>query len=210
MSAYLPSAPGDIAEACWRREQFLAAMSLVTTPVTVVATDGVGGRFGQTVSAMCSVSAEPPLILICISRRSPTCAAIDVNECFSVNLLSVGQAPVSDTFAGRPASGDAYDFSCARWTDRVTGAPVLVGAAATFDCRLERADDVATHRILVGSVVDTCLWPSGSLAYRQREYGSHSPLFGSPEDRPNVRLDEGYGRRLPPAPLKSPQIGDAE
>src|SRR5690349_11081057 len=87
--------PGREVRESWQREQFIAAMSLATTPVTVVATDGPAGRVGQTVSAMCSVSADPPTLLVCVHRRSPLWEAIEANGCFSVNLLSAGQAAVS-------------------------------------------------------------------------------------------------------------------
>ena len=53
------------------RETFIAAMGQAATGVTVVTTDGRAGRLGVTVSAMTSVSADPPLLLICVNRRSP-------------------------------------------------------------------------------------------------------------------------------------------
>jgi Flavin reductase like domain len=58
---------------------FRSAMRGAASGVTVVATDGPGGRFGQTVSAMCSVSADPPLVLICLHGRSPANDAIAAN-----------------------------------------------------------------------------------------------------------------------------------
>src|SRR4051812_9405794 len=53
------------------RAHFIDAMSRGVTGVTVVTTSGELGDFGQTVSAMCSVSADPPLLLVCINRKSP-------------------------------------------------------------------------------------------------------------------------------------------
>ncbi len=163
----------------WAREQFLAAMGLATRAVTVVTTDGVSGRYGQTVSAMCSVSADPPTVLVCVNRSSPLSAAIMTNECFAVNLLAATQVTVSDTFAGKAAPGIApYDFSCATWSTRVTGSPILRGAIATVDCRLSQVVGVATHSVFIGAVTASCSWPSDSLAYRARTYGRHSPLLG--------------------------------
>src|SRR5690242_13985198 len=71
-----------------RAEQFTAAMGLAATGVSVVTTDGLQGRFGLTVSAVSSVSADPPLVLVCINRKSPAVAAVDGNGVFAVNLLS--------------------------------------------------------------------------------------------------------------------------
>ena len=60
-----------------RVEDFVAAMGLAATGVSVVTTDGPAGRFGLTVSAVSSVSAEPPLVLVCINRKSPAMAAVE-------------------------------------------------------------------------------------------------------------------------------------
>ena len=54
-----------------RREVFVNAMSAAVTGVNLITTDGRAGRFGVTVSAMCSVSADPPILLACVNRRSP-------------------------------------------------------------------------------------------------------------------------------------------
>ena len=58
---------------------FVAAMRANVTAVNLVTTDGAAGRFGLTVSAVSSVSAEPPLILACLNRRSPAVSAIGRN-----------------------------------------------------------------------------------------------------------------------------------
>jgi flavin reductase (DIM6/NTAB) family NADH-FMN oxidoreductase RutF len=79
---------------------FIDAMRRVPTAVSVITTDGRAGRFGVTVSAVASVSAEPRMLLVCISRRSPACAAIRENRIFTVNFLLESQSHVADCFAG--------------------------------------------------------------------------------------------------------------
>lgn len=165
--------------ATWRQERYLAAMALVTTPVTVVTTDGPAGRSGQTISAMCSISIEPPTLLVSVNRRSPLCGFICANGVFAVNVLSPRQAEVSDSFAGRPNDGAPYNFERESWMIRATGSPVLTGASASFDCELQEQVDAATHRIFIGKVLDTYSWPGESLAYRLQRYGSHQPLKSS-------------------------------
>lgn len=54
------------------RQDFVAAMGNAATGVTVVSTEGPAGHFAQTVSAMCSVSADPPSLLVCVNERSPS------------------------------------------------------------------------------------------------------------------------------------------
>ena len=98
---------------------FVAAMGAVATGVTVVATDGPGGRAAQTVSAMCSVSADPALVLVCLHGRSPVNDAISENGVFCVNVLATQHDHVADTFAGRPWPGkQRWDFTCGHWTVR--------------------------------------------------------------------------------------------
>src|SRR5690242_19206043 len=103
------------------RAQFIEAMGRTVTSVTVVTTIGPGGRCGLTVSAVASVSADPPMLMVCINRRSPAAAAIRRNGVFCVNLLAAHQAPLSDTFAGRPRAGEPFDFAAAEWQAGRTG-----------------------------------------------------------------------------------------
>ncbi|HEY7029985.1 MAG TPA: flavin reductase family protein [Thermomicrobiales bacterium] len=153
------------------RATFIEAMSRAAAGVTVVATAGDLGRFGQTVSAMCSVSADPPLLLVCINRKSACGEAIARHRVFSVNVLRADQQRVSQVFAGRPRTGEAYDFDCAIWEVATTGSPLLVGAVARFDCALETVHDAATHRIFVGRVVASDSAQGTPLVYSQRGYG---------------------------------------
>lgn len=152
------------------RTAFVSAMSGAVTSVNVITTDGAGGRFGVTVSAMASVSADPPMLLVCVNRRSPACAAIKENGVFCVNLLAASQHEISDVFAGNPREGEAFDFRCAEWRATITGSVRLPGAASTFDCVLHSAQDVGTHTIFVGRVVDVTATESAPLAHFRRTY----------------------------------------
>jgi len=152
-------------------QDFVAAMKRAVAGVSVVTTDGVAGRFGITVSAFSSVSAEPPMVLACVNRRSPVCAAIRANGVFSVNLLAAQHAPVADMFAGRPREGAAFDFGAHRW--RVAGAnacPLLEDALAAFHCRLHAATDAGSHTVFIGAVLDTLASSHVPLAYTAQRY----------------------------------------
>jgi len=155
---------------------FVAAMAGAATPVSIVTTDGPGGRYGITVSAVTSVSAEPPMVLACINRRSPSVAAINRNGVFCVNMLNAGQSAVANCFAGRPSDGEPYDFACADWHEIATGAPVLYGAAAVFDCSLKTLHDAGSHRIVIGRVVSARSSNNWPLAYSRRSYQALQPL----------------------------------
>jgi flavin reductase len=162
------SKPGDLPSS--DRAAFVSAMSGAVTSVNVVATDGACGRFGVTVSAMASVSADPPMLLVCVNRRSPACAAIKENDVFCVNLLAADQHGISDVFAGHPREGEAFDFHCAEWQATITGSARLPGAVSTFDCVVHTAQDVGTHTIFVGRVVEVTATESAPLAHFRRAY----------------------------------------
>lgn len=108
---------------------FLEAMRHVGTGVTIVTTGNRHWRKGSTVSAMCSLSAEPASILICVNRESNTGAAIRDLGRFCVNVLTADQAEIAKVFAGMRDTADGDRFSESRWSSLATGSPVLEGAA---------------------------------------------------------------------------------
>lgn len=158
------------------RDDFVAAMRCVTSGVNVVTTDGETGRFGLTVSAMTSLSAEPPMLLACINRNSPACAAVRVNGQFAVNVLKASQRELADTFAGYPAEGNPYDFERATWRRGRCGSPLLEDALASFDCVVEAAHDHGSHTLFVGRVVDVMAATDTPLLYGNRNYLRPIPL----------------------------------
>lgn len=149
---------------------FLAAMRVQATAVNLVTTDGGAGRFGVTVSAVASVSAEPPLILACVNRRSPAVAAIKRNGVFCVNALHAGQAEIANVFAGRPSQGTAFDFACADWVPGVTGSPELAGALASLDCEVYETIDAGTHTVFIGRVIGAISRADRPLLYCDRQF----------------------------------------
>ena len=168
-----PLTPPRVADA---EAGYRDAMSRAVTGVSIVTTAGPGGRRGLTVSAVTSVSVEPPHLLVCINRKSPLAAAIVTNGVFAVNLLSIEQRELAELFAGHGTGGRAYDFARAAWGQADTGAPLLEGAVASFDCRLTIHFDTATHRVCVGAVAQCRMSDADPLAYVRRGYGNAIPL----------------------------------
>jgi flavin reductase (DIM6/NTAB) family NADH-FMN oxidoreductase RutF len=152
------------------RESFINAMGAAATGVNVVTTEGVAGRFGITVSALSSVSADPPLLLICVNRKNPSVAAITQNGRFAVNILSEDQSEIAQSFAGRPITGEAYDFSEQDWRAHESGLPQLIRASAFFTCEIESIHDAGTHRIFIGMVMHAERGARAPLIYANRNY----------------------------------------
>jgi len=153
------------------RSDFRSAMSQAVTSVSIVTTDGPEGPYGLTVSAVSSVSAEPPMLLVCVNQKSVACNAIEANGSFAISVLATDQQSAAETFSGSNAHGVAYTFNEEDWTTAVTRSPMLRGAVATFDCELEAAIPIATHTIFVGRVQATLAHPGTPLLYTNRSYG---------------------------------------
>lgn len=156
------------------RRDFICAMRAAVTGVSVVTTDGTGGRIGRTVSALASVSADPAMLLVCIAGRSPLMAAIRVSGVFGVNVLGEHQAALAETFAGRTAP--RFDFGAAAWDAGATGVPLLAGAAAWFDCLVASTVEAGSHTVVIGDVLAAEAGAAAPLAYSG---GAYARLSGS-------------------------------
>lgn len=151
-------------------QDFVAAMGLAATGVSVVTTDGPCGRLGLTVSAVSSVSAEPPMLLICVNRRSPAVAALDGNGVFAVNLLAAENRAYAETFSGRPREGKPFDFANHDWREGDTGLPLVKDATAIFECETHDSLDAGTHRIYIGRVLAAHRGEGEPLVYCNRAF----------------------------------------
>lgn len=170
-------------EAAPLRQRFLDGMSHAACTVSIVATDGPAGRFGVTVSAMSSVSADTPqpTLLVCIHHLSRAAQAIADNGVFCVTVLRDDQSRISDSFAGRLPPADGDKFACADWTTGATGAPLVADPLVAFDCRVLSIQQIGTHRIILGSVEAIARGSGGSpLIYANRAYGSIARLGDTP------------------------------
>src|SRR3990167_7561227 len=87
------SAPIDAA-------QFRAAMARFPGAVTIVTALSGSERRGITATAVCSVTADPPSLLVCLNRKTGTCAAVRESGMFNVNLLPDAASPIALRFAG--------------------------------------------------------------------------------------------------------------
>jgi flavin reductase (DIM6/NTAB) family NADH-FMN oxidoreductase RutF len=132
---------------------FKLGMRQLAAAVTVVTTGGPAGeRAGLTATAVCSVSSEPPQLLVCINSAAGTHAAIKKHGNFCVNVLASKQLPIAKRFAGHEGGTRAERFDLGDWGQLATGAPVLRGCLVNFDCTLTQESVAGTHSIFLGSV----------------------------------------------------------
>lgn len=140
-SGEVPCAPRSPARADYRD-----AMARLGAAVNVITTDGPAGRAGFTASAVCSVTDEPPTLLICLNRQASVYPIFQTNGVLCVNVLAGAQQSLSALFGGKTPMADR--FAAAQWSGSATGSPMLRGAAATFDCRVTQVTAVGTHDVL--------------------------------------------------------------
>ena len=132
-------------------EAFKRGMRQLAASVTIVTTEHDGERRGLTATAVCSLSASPPRLLVCVNRLASPHDLIAASGRFCVNVLAEEHAALSQRFAGAEA-GEAR-FAIGTWGTLATGAPMLQEALASFDCELLHQVEVETHSIFIGGVV---------------------------------------------------------
>ena len=148
-------------------EQFRHALSRFSSGVTVVTTRNASGHpYGITVSAFCSVSLLPPMVLVCIEKITASHGAITEAGAFVVNVLSEAQRALSEQFA-EPA---ADKFSNVETENNDAGIPVLRHALTNIECRLAHSYDGGDHTIFVGSVERVTVRDGEPLIYSQGDY----------------------------------------
>jgi len=153
--------------------RFRDAMSRVAATVHIVTTNGPAGLAGITATSVASITDEPPMMLFCINKTSPSAARMIENGVFCINTLGPSHEAMADIFAGRTGHHLNERFTGGEWTKLVTGAPVLRSAAAAFDCRLVEAKSVMTHFVVIGAVEAADFGPEGGhLSYAHRQYGT--------------------------------------
>ena len=131
---------------------FRNAMSLLTTAVNVITTEGEDGMHGFTASAVCSVTDTPPTLLVCMNQSSRSHTHFVDNKILSVNVLGAQHEKISNAFASSKLSSEDR-FKLGAWTTLETGSPILEDALVSFDCDIEQIQEVGTHSIFMCRVV---------------------------------------------------------
>jgi flavin reductase (DIM6/NTAB) family NADH-FMN oxidoreductase RutF len=150
------------------------------TGVTVVTTvDDMGTPRGLTSNAVCAVSAEPPLLLICVDKRSSCLPALLESKTFVVNFLAAGRGELATRFASR----NIDRFAQVRWEPAVAaaGVPILVDdIVAHAECLLTQVMDAGDHFVLIGHIVTGSSNGGSPLMYLRRTYAA----WPNPEPAP--------------------------
>ncbi len=149
------------------KDEFRHALGRFASGVTVVTTKDSGGRLhGITVSAFCSVSLEPPLILVCIEKNTGSHYAFEQSKSFVVNILREDQQYLSDRFA----SFLPDKFAAVKYHSGIDGLPVLEDVLANLECRLVSSHASGDHTIYVGEIERATIYNDKPLVYWHGNY----------------------------------------
>jgi flavin reductase (DIM6/NTAB) family NADH-FMN oxidoreductase RutF len=131
------------------KQEFRRVLGHFAAGVTVVTTRGADGTpYGLTATAFTSVSLEPPLVLVCVDKRSESHPHFLASGVFTVNFLALDQEDISRRFA--ISGGDKFVGLASH--AGATGAPVLADTLGHLDCRTTSVVDAGDHTIFVGAV----------------------------------------------------------
>jgi flavin reductase (DIM6/NTAB) family NADH-FMN oxidoreductase RutF len=153
-------------------EDFKAAMRRFPTGVTIVTTVAPDRHVhGFTANAFASVTADPPMLLICVNRSAQSHPLISAAGRFCVNVLTLDQREVAERFASAAVQDR---FGGLHWRPGATGSPILEHSLAYFDCTLAEEHSAGTHTIFIGNVIECGFSDGTPLGYFDGAYRDFS------------------------------------
>ena len=171
---YLPDANLKPREPNFSKAEFRAALGMFATGVTIVtARSSTGELVGLTANSFNSVSMAPPLVLWSLARSATSMHAFSTGSHYAINILGADQQALALRFASR----DTDRFVGVDFVDGVAGAPLLAGAAATFECFNRSRYEEGDHVIFVGEV-ERCTQRTGAspLLFHGGKFYTEHPL----------------------------------
>lgn len=130
-------------------DEFRSVLGRFPSGVTVVTTkDEDGSDEGMTVSAFCSVSLDPPLVLICIEKTASAYKALTTASGFVVNVLSASQEQIARRFS----IVDIDRFEGVGYSRSPNDLAVLDDVLGVIECATFAMHDAGDHTIIVGEV----------------------------------------------------------
>lgn len=155
---------------------FKQSMGRLAGGVCVLASACNGERHGLTMTAVCSLTLDPPMLIACVNRAAGASETIRSTRRVSVNLLGSDQVELAEVFSSSTIKGTER-FKHTEWIEMESGVPALTGALAVLDCEIVEDKTVGQHSVLFCEV----------KAVRLRD-----------EERdPLVHFDRGFFRLLP-------------
>lgn len=165
--------PPKGADALVDAQSFRSAMSRLGGAVTIITSRDGQERAGLTATAVCSVSAQPPRLLVCVNRDVRAHEVIERSGELVVNVLAAAHEGLARRFAGmvEGVCGEAR-FQAGEWCDGSGAGPVLRDAAASLECKVVETARSGTHSMFLCEVsqVHVPSLSNSSLIYFDRQF----------------------------------------
>jgi flavin reductase ActVB len=158
------------------KNKFRDSMGRLATGVTTVLTEIDNRPWGLTVSACCSISMEPPLILVSLANTAASTQAITTNDRFSVSVLAEDQVDIAraGAKAGAPKFFEEYVESKGNFNYDVKN------ALANIHCKVDQVVHAGDHTLFIGLVEDVVLGEQKSpLLHFNRQFGEFNTSIKS-------------------------------
>ncbi|MGK2910994.1 MAG: flavin reductase family protein [Sphingobium sp.] len=141
-----------VSAASAKRARFTGQMRHVPGPVAIIAAQADGTRNGLAATAWTSLSADPPMLLVCVNRLASAHKVIQRAGAFSVNLLADDELETVDIFSAQRGLDGEARFLDGQWSAGPRGQPMFENALVTFECVVADSHDYGTHTIFIGEV----------------------------------------------------------
>ena len=154
--------------------EFRKALGMFATGVTIVTARTAEGRLlGLTANSFNSVSLDPPLVLWSLARAAASSPALLAASHYAINILAADQRMLAERFASRGVDR----FEGLAFAEGAGGAPLIDGAAATFECFNRSRYEEGDHVIFVGEV-ERCTHRIGAspLLFHGGKFYTEHPL----------------------------------
>lgn len=146
-------------------------MGQFATGVTIITVDLDGEVHGMTANAFTSVSLDPMLVLVCVDHTTRTHAHLHAKKRFGINMLCEDQRKISEYYARPERTHERAEEEAGASFDRTSlGTPVLHGALAYLECRLQSAHDAGDHTIFIAEVEDVVIHDGQPLLFFRGKY----------------------------------------
>ncbi len=142
-----------------------------STGVTIITLDLDGEVHGMTANAFASVSLDPPLVLVCVNERASTHGHLHAKKRFGINVLAAEQQPISEYYARVERTQEQAEQEAGARFDRTgKGTPILHGALAYLECKLQSAQAAGDHTIFIAEVEDVVVREGEPLLFFRGRY----------------------------------------
>jgi flavin reductase ActVB len=146
---------------------FREAMASFPSGVTIVTTTDPDGQWcGFTATSFCSLSADPPLVLVCLARSARCHPGFVAARSWVIHTLTPDQAGLAMRFADRTAD----KFGGGEFVANAQGHPVLTAACAVVECDAYSQYEAGDHTILVGRVTSARVNTAEAAVYFRRGF----------------------------------------